>query len=76
MDRRLLTPEDLDGLRRSLALAPHLPADEVRRVLDDHRLLLLERRQVEALLAELEPSFRSVRDVLNRLHRLLAEQGG
>ncbi len=71
MPRRRLTAEEIDSLRRSLAMAPQLPADEVRRIIDDHRLLLLERRELAELLAELEPSFASVRSVLNRLHGLL-----
>jgi hypothetical protein len=73
--RRAITPEDLDGIRRSLAISPHLPVDEVVHLLEDHRLLLLERAELEALLAELEPSFRSVRRVLNRMHDLLAAPG-
>jgi hypothetical protein len=55
-----------------LALSPQLPHDEVLRLLEDHRLLLLERAELEGLLAELEPHFRGVRSVLNRLHRLVA----
>lgn len=53
-------------------MSDQLPVDEVLRLLDDHRLLLLERTELEALVAELIPSFQSVRGVLNRLHRLLA----
>jgi hypothetical protein len=52
-------------------MAPQLPQDEVRRLLDDHRLVLVERREFEALLADLERSLRSVRSILNRLHALL-----
>ena len=77
MQSRRLTPEEIDGRRRSLAMAPHVPANEVRRILDDQRLLLLERRELEHLRAELERSFACVRSVLTRLHRLLsAERSG
>jgi hypothetical protein len=57
-------------------MSSHLPVQEIQRLLDDHRLLLVERRQLEKLLAELEPEFRSVRSVLNRLHRLLTSTTG
>lgn len=68
-------PEDLDGLRRSLALSPQLPVEQVLELLDDHRLLLLERAELEQQLLRLEPAFKEVRAVLNRLYALLHDAG-
>jgi hypothetical protein len=55
-------------------MSAQLPLDVLQQLLDDHHQLLRERAQIVDLLTELEPRFRAVRDLLNRLHRLLESQ--
>jgi hypothetical protein len=72
---RPLRIEDVESLRRALAMSASLPEDQVLSVLHDHRLLLLERQELDALLRELALPLREVRALLNRLHVLLQESG-
>gem|GEM_PF-2044175 len=70
----MLTIHDLEGLRRSAAMAP-LSQAEVLRLIDDCDRLLRERQQITAALAELPTSWATVRTTLNQLHRLLRDAG-
>jgi hypothetical protein len=61
-----MTTEDLERLRRSAAMAP-LPQDKVTELLDEHRELLVERAELDALRARLGPAWVEQRDVLNEM---------
>ena len=66
----MMTLHDLEGTRRSLAMAP-LSRDEADRVLDTCTALLRERQQIVDLLDRLPTSFGEVRAVLNELQRIV-----
>jgi hypothetical protein len=61
----MLNEHDVEGLRRSAAMAPLSPA-HVEEPLDTTQRLLAERREIRAVLAELPGSFGEVRAALNR----------
>jgi hypothetical protein len=67
-----LTPHELETLIRSAAMAPLSP-DHVRRVLLEHRQLLADHAELQALLHRLAPAWAQARAVLNELHRLLTD---
>ena len=54
--REVLTVHDIEGYRRSAAMAPLSP-DAVQRILGDVEQLARERQQIAAILAELPASF-------------------
>lgn len=65
------SPAELESLRRSAAMAP-LPPRQVLELLDGYLTLANERTRIEAMFAELGPSWRNARTVLNDLSDLLA----
>jgi len=69
MDRRLTTTE-IGRLRRSLAMAPTLPPEEVRWVLDEAERLVRDRDQLAEITRRLSGPWSDVRAALNELHRL------
>jgi hypothetical protein len=66
----MLTIHDIEGLRRSAAMAPLSQAQTVR-VLDEIDGLVRERAEIARVLAELPTSFGAVRSTLNELQRLV-----
>jgi hypothetical protein len=65
----MLTVNDVEGIRRSAAMAP-LSSDEAFRILEACDQLLRERRIV-AVLADLPASWGQVRKVLNELQAIV-----
>jgi len=72
MDRRLIVTE-IGRLRRSLAMAPTLPADEVRWVLDEAERLVRDREHLCEITRRLAGPWSDVRSALNELHRLAGD---
>ncbi len=70
MDRRL-TVSEIGRLRRSLAMAPSLPADEIRWVLDEAERLVRDHEQLSDITRRLTGPWHDVRAALNELHRLV-----
>jgi hypothetical protein len=64
-------PEELDGMRRSLAIGGSLTRTDTERLVDACANLLAERAAIARILAELGPSFRETRAALIELHRVL-----
>jgi hypothetical protein len=60
-------------MRRSLAMSPQLPADEVRWLLDEAERLVGDRARLEEITRQLAGPWQDVRAALNELHRLAAE---
>jgi hypothetical protein len=71
-DQIMLTTHDIEGLRRSAAMAP-LSKNEALRVLDETDRLVRERAEIARLLADLPASFGAVRSTLNELQKLVAD---
>jgi hypothetical protein len=69
----MLTLNDVEGIRRSAAMAP-LSSAEAFRVLEACDQLLRERTRIAALLADLPASWGRVRTVLNELQTIVAVQ--
>jgi hypothetical protein len=67
----MLTVNDVEGIRRSAAMAP-LSSDEAFRVLEACDQLLRERARIAAVLADLPASWGQVRNVLNELQAIVA----
>jgi hypothetical protein len=70
--RRRVRLEDVDGLRRSLAIGGSLTRGDTERLLDACQSLLEERAAIAGVLDKLGPSFRETRTALNELARLVA----
>ncbi len=68
--RAVLTVEEVEGLRRSAAMAPLSPT-QVLDLLDECASMARERQQIAAALADLPESVAALRTALNRLHRLV-----
>jgi hypothetical protein len=66
----MLTLHDVEGSRRSAAMAP-LSRDETVRLLDTCTQLLRERSQIAEVLGRLPASFGDVREALNELQRIV-----
>jgi hypothetical protein len=64
------TTHDIEGLRRSAAMAP-LSHSETLRVLDEIDGLVRERVEIACQLAELPSTFGAVRSTLNELQKLV-----
>ena len=62
---------ELEGLRRSLAMADNLPRDRVEELIDECSRLLAERVQIERILTQLGPAWGGTRRALNELHRII-----
>jgi hypothetical protein len=65
---RVLTAAELEGLRRSAAMAPLGQADTAR-LIEAYTQLAAERAQIAAVLARLPRSWAEVRAALNELQR-------
>jgi hypothetical protein len=63
--------EDVDGLRRSLAIGGTLTRGDTERLLDTCQALLEQRAAIAAVLGQLGPSFRETRAALNELARIV-----
>ena len=66
----MITPNDIESLRRSHAMAPLSP-QSVAELLETCRGLVREREQIAAVLADLPESVASLRAALNRLHAIV-----
>ncbi len=69
-----MTLSELEITRRSAAMAP-LSQAAVTQLLEELRLLLVERQQIGAIVADLPPTMGSLRESLNELHRVLSAGG-
>jgi hypothetical protein len=67
----VMTLSELEITRRSAAMAP-LSQPAVNQLLEELRLLLVERERVSAIVANLPPTMGSLRESLNELHRVLS----
>ena len=67
----VMTLSELEITRRSAAMAP-LSQTAVNQLLEELRLLLVERERVSAIVANLPPTMGSLRESLNELHRMLS----
>jgi hypothetical protein len=65
-----LTAHEVEGLARSMAMAP-LSGDSVARLLKSHGALSRDWKEVEDLLVRLAPAWAEVRSILNELNRVL-----
>jgi DNA-binding transcriptional regulator YbjK len=68
----MLQRHEIEGLRRSAAMAPLAPA-AVSQLIECCEQMAREREQIAAVLDRLPTSWASVRDALNRLHTILSE---
>ena len=66
----VMTLSELEITRRSAAMAP-LSQTDVNQLLEEMRVLLVERERVSAIVADLPSTMGSLREALNELHRLL-----
>ncbi len=66
----MMTLSELEITRRSAAMAP-LSQTAVSQLLEEMRLLLVERERISAIVANLPPTMGSLRESLNELHRML-----
>jgi hypothetical protein len=64
-------PEELDGIRRSLAIGGTLTRADAEQLLDACANLLAQRAAIERILADLGPSFRETRAALNEVARIV-----
>jgi hypothetical protein len=62
---------EVESIRRSFAMSPSLPVEQVQRLLETCERLLAERVKIERILKELGPSWRSARHALNDLSKVL-----
>jgi hypothetical protein len=65
-----LRAHDVESLIRSAAMAPLAP-DRVRAILEDHRVLLLERDELVRLVTEMLPAWAELRATMNELAKRL-----
>ena len=66
----MLTVNDVEGFRRSAAMAP-LSKEATMQILEEFDKLIRERAQIAAVLGDLPSSFGAVRAALNQLQRLV-----
>jgi hypothetical protein len=66
-----MQPDDVDGMRRSLAIGGTLTRGDTERLLDACATLLAERAEIARILADLGPSWTGARRALNELHRVM-----
>ncbi len=65
-----LTAHEVEGLARSMAMAP-LSGESVGRLMKSHAALSRDWSEVEELLVRLAPAWAEVRSILNELNRVL-----
>lgn len=68
----MLSPHEIESLRRSHAMAPLSPAAVVE-LLDACAQMARERNEIADVLDDLPESVTALRKALNRLHRLVTE---
>lgn len=66
----MITVEDVEGWRRSHAMAPLSP-DQVTRLLNECAAMAVERRRLTAVLDDLRATLPDTRQALNRLARII-----
>lgn len=66
----MLRTHDIEGLRRSNAMAP-LSQTHVCELIESCAAMAREREQIRAVLAELSSPFSDVRQALNEMQRIL-----
>jgi hypothetical protein len=66
----MLRAHDIEGLRRSNAMAP-LSQSHVCELIESCAAMAREREQIRNILAELSSPFGDVRKALNEMHRIL-----
>jgi hypothetical protein len=66
-----VAPEDVDGMRRSLAIGGSLTRADTEHLLDTCQALLDQRAAIAAVLGQLGPSLRDTRAALNELARIV-----
>jgi hypothetical protein len=64
-------PDDVDSIRRSLAIGGTLTREDAERLLATCEALLAQRSAIAAVLAKLGPSWRETRAALNELARIV-----
>lgn len=69
MERRL-TSSDIAAMRRSLAMSPSLPSEQLAWLLDEAERLVVDRAELAELTRRLRGPWSDVRAALNDLHRL------
>jgi hypothetical protein len=67
----LVRPEDIDGIRRSLAIGGTLTRADAERLLATCEALLAQRSAIADVLAKLGPSWRETRAALSELVRIV-----
>ena len=65
--------DDLESMRRSLAIGGSLTVADTERLLDACQALIAQREAVAAILGQLGPTFRETRAALNELARIVRE---
>jgi hypothetical protein len=63
--------DEIEGLRRSLAIGGMLTRSDIEELLDGCSRLITERSEIERIFAELGSAWSDARQALNELHRLL-----
>jgi hypothetical protein len=66
-----MAPEDVDGMRRSLAIGSSLTRADTERLLDACQMLLEQRAAIAPVLGQLGPSWREARSALKELARIV-----
>ncbi len=66
-----LTRTTIERMRRSLAMSPKLPADQVEWLLDEVERLTADREHLEWTIKRLRGPWADVRAALDELHRLV-----
>jgi hypothetical protein len=68
-----VSPEDVDGIRRSLAIGDTITKADAEQLLDTCRTLLERQTAIARVLDQLGPSRTDARRALNELSRLVRE---
>jgi hypothetical protein len=71
VDGARVTAGELDGWLRSMVTMGNVDSADVRRVLESHKQLLAQQRELKATLDRLAPAFAELRGILNELNRRL-----
>ena len=69
-----LSSSDVVTMRRSLGVAPNLPTNQVRQLLDECERLLRLESEVEAIVVKMRAPFGDVRTTLNDLAKLVGRE--
>ena len=69
-----LTVSDVITMRQSLGMAPNLPTNQVRHLLDEAERLLRAHAEIEAVVVRMRAPFGDVRTNLNDLAKLVGRE--